>query len=229
MSSVYKAISAVSSYMSREGIGKNRKNDQQGYNFRGIDDVLNALSSALDMAGLVILPRVTERQCVERTTANGRTIFYVTVRVDFDLIAVEDGSTHTVTTYGEAMDSADKATNKAMSAAYKYLALLTFCIPVEGTPETDADYTTHEVKAAKAPPSPQKAAEYAQGATDMLQSLQDCAMAGKAALEREWNVWKQKATTGNELDVATFDAVWTEHKPSLMAAAKKADAKTPNA
>lgn len=143
---VYTAIAAVAKAMSHDGIGKGRKNTQQGYNFRGIDDVLNALSSALTEAGLVILPRVTSRECAERTSAKGGALFYVTVHVDFDLVAVEDGSKHTVTTYGEAMDSADKATNKAMSAAYKYLALLTFCIPTEATPENDADFSTHEVK-----------------------------------------------------------------------------------
>lgn len=53
-----------------------------------------------------------------------------------------DGSRHTVSTFGEAMDSADKATNKAMSAAYKYMAMQTFCIPTEG--DNDADATTPE-------------------------------------------------------------------------------------
>jgi hypothetical protein len=143
---VYEAIAKVAAAMSHEGISKARKNTQQGYNFRGIDDVLNALSAALSAAGLVILPRVTAREQVERTSAKGGALFYTTVCVEFDLVAVEDGSKHTVTTYGEAMDSADKATNKAMSAAYKYLALLTFCIPTEATPENDADFTTHEVK-----------------------------------------------------------------------------------
>ena len=45
--------------------------------------------------------------------------------------------------FGEAMDSGDKATNKAMSAAYKYAAFQAFCIPTEG--DNDADKTTHEV------------------------------------------------------------------------------------
>lgn len=142
---VYQAISKVSAAMSQQGISKGRKNQQQGYNFRGIDDVLNALSAALVDAGLVVLPRCVERECVERTTAKGGAIFYVTCRVEFDLVCAEDGSKHTVCTFGEAMDSADKATNKAMSAAYKYLALLVFCIPTEATPDTDADYSTHEV------------------------------------------------------------------------------------
>lgn len=197
---VYSAIAAVAKAMSHDGIGKDRKNTMQGYNFRGIDDVLNALSSALTQAGLVILPRVTARECVERTTAKGGAIFYVTVNVDFDLVAVEDGSKHTVTTYGEAMDSADKATNKAMSAAYKYLALLTFCIPTEATPDTDADFTTHEVaaktqtKSAVASASGKKTAEEvvkgivdgvkagdAKGAAAYLASLQE------AALKKLWD------------------------------------------
>lgn len=142
---VYQAIGAVSAAMSAQGISKARSNQQQGYKFRGIDDVLNALSAALVSAGLVILPRCTERVVVERVTAKGGALFNVTCKVEFDLVSTEDGSTHTVATYGEAMDSADKATNKAMSAAYKYLALLVFCIPTEATPENDADYSTHEV------------------------------------------------------------------------------------
>jgi hypothetical protein len=147
---VYEAIRNVATLMGREGIGKGRKNSQQGYNFRGIDDVLNALSSALNESGLVILPRVIERTVTERETKNGGALFYVCVKVEFDLVASEDGSKHTVVTYGEAMDSADKATNKAMSAAYKYLALLTFCIPTESSADTDADFTTHDVAARRA-------------------------------------------------------------------------------
>jgi hypothetical protein len=98
---VYEAITAVAKAMSHEGIGKGRSNAQQGYKFRGIDDVLNALSSALVNAGLVILPRVMSREVTERQTAKGGALFYVTVEVEFDLVAVEDGSKHTVKTYGE--------------------------------------------------------------------------------------------------------------------------------
>ena len=143
---VYQAIKNVAAAMSHDGISKARQNKTQGYNFRGIDDVLNALSSALVEAGLLILPRVMNRTVTERETKNGGALFYVTVQIEFDLVSAEDGSKHTAATYGEAMDSADKATNKAMSAAYKYLALLTFCIPTEASPDTDADFTTHEVK-----------------------------------------------------------------------------------
>jgi hypothetical protein len=140
---VYVAISHVSDALSHEGISKDRQNQQQGYKFRGIDDCLNALSGLLPLHGLVIIPTVLERDVVERQTKTGGTLFYVTVKVRFSFVSTSDGSRHDATIYGEAMDSADKATNKAMSAAYKYAVLLTFCIPTEG--DNDADAKTHEV------------------------------------------------------------------------------------
>lgn len=136
---VHKAIAAVSSAIGKVGIGKTRRNEEQRFNFRGIDDVLNALSPLLSEHGLVIVPRVTERVLVESKTGNGKALWKVTLRVDYHLIAVADGSREVATTYGEAMDMADKATNKALSAAYKYLAIQIFAIPVEGTPDADAD------------------------------------------------------------------------------------------
>lgn len=140
---VYQAISAVMADLSVEGISKARKNQQQGYSFRGIDDVYNALSTILAKHSLLMLPRVLSREAVERTTQKGGVLFYVTVEAEFDLVHAEDGSKHTIKTYGEAMDSGDKATNKAMSAAYKYAAMQAFCIPTEG--DNDADGTTHAV------------------------------------------------------------------------------------
>lgn len=146
---VYSAISKVMADMATAGIGKNNKNQQQGYKFRGIDDIYNALSRSLSDAGLCVLPRVLSRECVERSSAKGGALFYVTVDVEFDFVASEDGSRHTVKTFGEAMDSADKATNKAMSAAYKYACMQAFCIPTEG--DNDADSTTHEVAPTNVP------------------------------------------------------------------------------
>ena len=142
MKDVYKVISAVSAEIAKNGISKNKTNKQQGYSFRGIDDIYNAISSPLSTNGLVILPRVLSREVVERSTKSGSANFYVTVEVEYDLIAASDGSSHTVKAFGEAADMTDKATNKAMSAAYKYMAMQVFCIPTEG--EDDADEVTHE-------------------------------------------------------------------------------------
>lgn len=139
---VYRAICQVAKEISREGIAKGRRNEQQGYGFRGIDDVYNALSALLAGADLCVLPRMLSRTQEERPTAKGGVLFYVTVQADFEFVSARDGSRHTVTMYGEAMDSADKATNKAMSAAYKYCCMQVFCIPTEGM--ADADATTHQ-------------------------------------------------------------------------------------
>lgn len=146
---VYAAISSVAKEMASTGISKDRVNKVQGFNFRGIDQVYNALAPALVTHGLVILPRLTERTCTERINKNGTALFYVVVKAEFDLVSTEDGSTHTVTTYGEAMDSGDKATNKAMSIAYKYAAFQAFCIPTEET-AIDADAEVHHVQPAAA-------------------------------------------------------------------------------
>lgn len=135
---VYKAINAVQNDLCAEGITKARKNQAQNYNFRGIDDVYNALSPLLAKHGLCILPRIIARTCDERQTKSGGAMFYVTVEAEFDFVAASDGSTHVVRTFGEAMDSADKATNKAMSAAYKYAAFQAFAIPTEGDNDADA-------------------------------------------------------------------------------------------
>lgn len=147
MTTVYKAIANVTAAMAKAGISKDRKNQQQGYSFRGIDDVYNVLSGMLAEYGLCIIPRILSRSCQERATQKGGTLFYVTVEAEYDLVSAEDGSKHTARVFGEAMDSADKATNKAMSAAYKYMAFQTFAIPTEG--DNDADAHTPQLASLK--------------------------------------------------------------------------------
>lgn len=141
---VYQLIAAVAGELATAGIGKNQRNQQgSGYNFRGIDDVYNAVGPLLAKHGLVILPRCISRELVERSSAKGNALFYVTVEAQFDFVSSDDSSIHTVTMFGEAMDSGDKATNKAMCAAYKYAMFQAFCIPTEG--DNDADAQTHTV------------------------------------------------------------------------------------
>jgi hypothetical protein len=141
---VYKAINAVQSALAKTGIAKDRTNTQgSGYKFRGIDDVYNTIAPLLASHGLVIIPRFLSRTVDERLSKSGGALFYVTVYAEFDFVSAVDGSKHTAMTFGEAMDSGDKATNKAMSAAYKYAAFQTFAIPTEG--DNDADHDTHVV------------------------------------------------------------------------------------
>ena len=193
--SVYKAINAVQAELAKSGITKDRTNTQgSGYKFRGIDDVYNTIAPMLSKHGLCILPRVLSRQCEERQSKSGGALFYVTVEVEFDFVAAEDGSKHTVKTFGEAMDSGDKATNKAMSAAYKYAAFQAFSIPTEG--DNDADGITHDVAARDA---------------QVLQALRDASMLGTDALRAAYD--KQQPSA----------AIWDTHKASLKKAAAAVD------
>jgi hypothetical protein len=141
---VYEAIKNVMADMSKVGIAKEQKNVSQGFKFRGIDDVYNALSPALARHHLVMLPFIQERQVTERPTRNGGVMLHVVLVVDYTFVCSTDGSFHTVRAYGEAMDSGDKATNKALAAAYKYMCFQAFCIPIQGQGE-DADAETHEI------------------------------------------------------------------------------------
>ena len=185
---VYTAIGMVQGALATTGIGKGRRNEQQGYAFRGVDDIYNAVARLLSTHGLCILPRCTERTVVERTNAKGTALFYVTVRAEFDFVSAADGSRHTVVTYGEAMDSGDKATNKAMSAAYKYALLQTFAIPTEG--DNDADATTHEV----------------QPMNERLQDLRDAAINGTEALKAAWGALSPADRRGLADELASLKA-----------------------
>lgn len=185
---VYKGIATVTRALGKEGIAKTSKNVQQGYNFRGIDAIYNALSSELAAAELCIIPRIVDREVIERQTRNGGALFYVTIKAEYDIVSAIDGSCHTASAYGEAMDSGDKATNKAMSAAFKYMAMQLFCIPTEG--DNDAENTTHEVvprAASYQPPAKPRAPAKADEPPppDDLIDLPEFATAVKKLRERE--------------------------------------------
>lgn len=149
---VYKAINAVQSELATSGISKNRTASMGGramYQFRGIDDVYNVISPLLAKHKLCIIPRMISREVVERKTVKDSALFYVTLEAEFDFVSAVDGSKHTARTFGEAMDSGDKATNKAMSIAYKYACFQTFAIPTEE--DNDPDATVQDPIKPKAP------------------------------------------------------------------------------
>ena len=138
---VLQGIQKVMASFAENGIAKNRKNESQGFKFRGIDDVMNRMATHLVEANLVIVPRVTHRDVQERVNSRGNPLFYVTLQVEFNVMSTIDGSMVICAVPGEAMDSGDKATNKALSIAYKYMAFQLFAIPIE----EDPDATTHQL------------------------------------------------------------------------------------
>lgn len=134
-----KIYEAISNVMAEIGaISKDQKNKQQGFMYRGIDDVMNALQPALVKHKVFIAPEVVSEQREERTTKNGTVLFYTRLEIVFKFYTV-DGSFVETKVLGEAMDSGDKATNKAMSVGYKYACFQVFCIPTEEMKDPDAE------------------------------------------------------------------------------------------
>lgn len=137
---IYKAISEA--MKACEAVGKDSRNPQQGYTYRGIDAVMNAINPALTKAQIFAVPEVLEVTREERTTSRGGNIIYSVAKIKYTFFAA-DGSNISATVIGEGMDSGDKSMNKAMSAAFKYALFQVFCIPTEEM--IDSETESHEV------------------------------------------------------------------------------------
>ena len=142
---IYEAISQVMAEIG--AVGKDSKNSQQGFMYRGIDAVMNAINPALVKCKVFVAPEVLEQTREERQTAKGGTLIYSICKIRFRFYTT-DGSYVDVVTIGEGMDSGDKATNKAMSIAFKYACFQLFCIPTEEM--VDPDSECHEIAPKKA-------------------------------------------------------------------------------
>lgn len=133
---IYKAITDI---MNEIGVvGKTSKNTQQGFMYRGIDSVMNAINPALVKHKVFIVPEVLEQTREERQSSRGGTLLYSICKMKYTFYA-DDGSNISAVVVGEGMDSGDKATNKAMSIAFKYACFQVFCIPTEEMIDSDAE------------------------------------------------------------------------------------------
>lgn len=132
-------------------VGKDSKNTTQGFMFRGIDAVMNAINPALIKNKVFVVPTILNQEREERQNSKGTTLIYSICTVKYTFFA-EDGTSVDAIVIGEGMDTGDKATNKAMSIAFKYACFQVFCIPTEEM--KDPDEECHEVKP-KMKPLPQ--------------------------------------------------------------------------
>lgn len=141
---IYKALNLVQREICKQGIGKNQQNTFQNYKFRGIDDIYNTMSPILAEHGVLVIPEVTEHSIQEGRDKNDKITFHVICKVKYQFVHIDDQSQVDVIVFGESMDTGgDKATNKAMSAAFKLCAIQTFCIPTEG--DNDSENASPEV------------------------------------------------------------------------------------
>ncbi len=138
---IYKKMSLVMSEL--KAVSKDQKNTQQNYKFRGIDQFINALYPALVKHSVFISPEVMSvtNETNEVTRSSGKAgidkSVHMLVRYRF---YTDDGSFVVVGPIAsEGLDSGDKATNKALSAALKYALIQTFSIPTEDMAEADLE------------------------------------------------------------------------------------------
>ena len=132
-------------------IKKDKFNEQQKFKYRGIDSVMNTFYPLFSKHKIFIVPEVLEQTREERTAKSGGNLLYSILKVKCTFYA-EDGSSISATVIGAGMDSADKASNKAMAVAMKYAMFQVFCIPTEEFIDPDGD-TPPESKKQEEPKS----------------------------------------------------------------------------
>ncbi len=151
-----------------EAVGKNQLNKAQGFKFRGIDDVYNAVHSAMAKHGVVCWPVILDIVFREKIqTRNGGEGWHQIIKVKY-VFAADDGSSIDVVVFGEGVDYGDKVSNKCLAIAHKYALLQTLVIPTEDTDDPDKD--VHEI--VKPKPQVEKRAESARKPLESKQALQ---------------------------------------------------------
>lgn len=151
---VFEAFTAVMAEVT--AIEKRDRNTQQGFTFRGIDAVMQAVGPALRTHGVFIIPTGTQLKSETYETKprrdgdRGTTMRNVTVTMGYRVYGPA-GDYFDGVSFGEAADAGDKAVTKAQSVAYRTFLLQALTVP---TGDVDPDASTHERAAAQAPPSP---------------------------------------------------------------------------
>ena len=120
-------------------VGKGERNPQGGYQFRGIDAVVNAASASFRRHQVIVVPEIVDFTYGAVEVGKNRTrMAHVTVKVRYTFSG-PGGDSITAVVPGEAMDSGDKATAKAMSVALRIALLQSLMLPTDD-PDPDADH-----------------------------------------------------------------------------------------
>jgi hypothetical protein len=133
---IYPAIIAIMSDVG--AVGKSHTNKDQQYQYRGIDDVYNALNAAMARHGVFSVPEIMGEEKSERQSRSGSVLFHVALTVKYTFYAA-DGSSVSCTVRGEGMDTSDKAGNKALAGAHKYALVQIFAIPTQEPKDPEID------------------------------------------------------------------------------------------
>lgn len=199
-----------------EHINKGKKS-QQGYQYRGIDDVYNTVHPLLANHKVFSTSKVLDSAREEHATKAGGVMFYTRLKMEYTFWA-SDGSCVATEVIGEGMDTADKGTNKAMSIAYKYALFQMLCIPTEAI-DPDADAKPDLAPRASSQPKPQtkqppvKPAATKPAPQNLYQEKMDKILAFKGSPD-DWAIFKGKAFSWTV--AAQGDGTITEAQANLL-------------
>ena len=208
MTTVHEAWSAVMGDV--QSISKSERNDQQRFNFRGIDAVMQAVGPALRRHGVSVVP--VEASVVESEryqTARGGLMQGVVVSVSYEVHG-PDGDTLTGGALGAAADAGDKAVPKAMSVAYRTFLLQALTVP---TDEPDPDYEVHE-RVVSAP--------------DPLLTAKNNLLSAVTAAGMEMEAFIDWAKADRDLDLRSASAVQINDLAALVQAQGRALCEAPS-
>ena len=107
---IYQSIASVM----KEGyaITKSKKNPQQGFMYRGIDDVMNVFQPLMAEAGIFVVPEVLEATREERQTGKGTNLIYSILKIRYTFYASDGTSVSAEGVEGKAVVSGFKGTYK---------------------------------------------------------------------------------------------------------------------
>lgn len=186
---IFQKIPKIASEIEAVGKDQRAQGSGHGFNFRGIDDVYNAVSKVMAKHGVFSVPEIIDANFVEVASRQGTKGIHARIKYKFTFYA-SDGSNVSATTFGEGIDYGDKASNKCASIAHKYAILQIFAIPT--AENDDPDKEIHEIKSEKPkekaePQKKEKAAPKA--GTD-------------GDIKKLWSLAKAKGYEGIHIDVA---------------------------
>lgn len=134
--SIFKKIPEIMKEL--DAVGRNQRNKEQNYSFRGIDDLYNALGPLMAKHGVFTSPTVLSCERKDVVSRGGAKGIHVFMRVQYRFYA-EDGSHFDSVVEGEGIDYGDKAANKAESIAHKYALTQVFIVRTKDQEDPDTE------------------------------------------------------------------------------------------
>lgn len=189
------AAQSIAAVLAKVGaVGKGSRNQQQGFNYRGVDAVVNAVHPVLSEVGGFIVPRMVSQEVEHATTAKGSPMTVVRLVTEYAWYGTDDGDPVVGRVSAEAFDTADKATAKAWSVAYRTFLLQTLNLPTDD-PDPDDSYIERG--------KPQEPAQQ-----DVERALADLSTAQDlAGLQAAWERAAQSGATRDPEVVKTKDSM----------------------